>query len=114
MKLLSLCMCLWAILFFSAGAVHAEQPETLLGLSTDFDKGEITIEVASSGCTKKEDFRFELKDNVLTVFRKQRDTCKAMPKKTSFTFNLKDLGIGPHQRFRVGNLFIVNHNLTNS
>jgi hypothetical protein len=114
MKIMTLCVWLGVVLLFGTGAVHAEQPETLLGISTDFDKGEITIEVASSGCTKKEDFHFELKDNVLTVFRKQRDACKAMPKKTSFTFNLKDLGIGPHQRFRVGNLFIVNHNLTNS
>jgi hypothetical protein len=114
MKTMSLCLALCAILLFSTGAIQAEQTETLLGFSTDFDKGEITIEVASSGCTKKEDFRFELKDNVLTVFRKQRDTCKAMPRKTGFTFKLADLGIGPHQRFRIGNLFIVNHNLTNS
>jgi hypothetical protein len=113
MKLISFGICLCVILFFIAGPVVAEQPEKLLGISTDFDKGEITIEVASSGCTQKEDFRFELKDNVLTIFRKKRDACKAMPKKNGFTFKLKDLGIDPHKPFRVDNLFIVNHNLTN-
>lgn len=103
-----------AILFCSMSQIQAEQIETLLGFSTDFDKSEITIEVAGSGCTQAKDFRFEVKDNVLTVFRKQRDTCKAMPRKTSFTFTLKELGIDPHKRFRIANPFVVNHNLTNS
>ncbi|RPI71455.1 MAG: hypothetical protein EHM45_23530 [Desulfobacteraceae bacterium] len=113
MKIMGLCMGLCAVLLFGMGAVQAEQIETLLGFSTDFDKGEITIEVAGSGCTQAKDFRFEFKDNVLTVFRKQRDACKAMPRKTSFTFKLGDLGIGPHKRFRMANPFVVNHNLTN-
>jgi hypothetical protein len=113
MKLFCFGVWICTILFLSAGSVVAEQPEKLLGISTDFDKGEITIEVASSGCTQKEDFRFELKDNVLTIFRKQRDACKAMPEKIAFTFKLKDLGIDPNKPFRIGNLFIVNHNITN-
>lgn len=111
MKMLSLCIGVWAILFFGAGQVSAEQPETLLGFSTDFNKGEITIEVVSSGGTQKEDFRFKFKDNTLTIIRKQRDVCKAMPEKISLVYKLKEIGIDPHKPFRVSNSFIVNHNI---
>jgi len=91
--------------------VRADQPERLLGLSTDFDKGEITIEVAGSGCTQKEDFRFEFKDNVLTIIRIRPDACKAMPEKVRFIYELKDIGINRHRPFLVSNPFIVNHNI---
>ncbi len=87
------------------------QTEKLLGLSTDFDKGEITIEVVGSGCTQKEDFRFEFKENVLTIFRIRPDACKAMPDKVRLVYKLKDVGIERHQSFRVSNPFIVNFNI---
>jgi hypothetical protein len=93
-------------LFWPAAA--AEQPEVLLGVSLDFDKGQITLEVASSGCTKKEDFRLEYANRVLTVIRKERDACKAMPQKIALTFPLKEIGIAPHTAFRIANTFIAN------
>ena len=83
----------------------------LLGLATDFDGKTITIETASNGCTNKGSFRLDFKNNVLTVYRIQRDTCKAMPSKVKFTYSLEEVGINPHKPFPVGNLFIVNENL---
>jgi hypothetical protein len=102
---LILCMVLYSIVHAAAA-----QPEVLLGITTDLDKGEITIEVASSGCTTKADFCFEYKDQVLTVIRKQRDTCKAMPEKIRLTFKLKDVGVDPNTPFRISNAFVVNEN----
>lgn len=95
-------LCLW----FAPAA--AEQPEVLLGVSMDFDKGQITLEVVSSGCTKKQDLRFEFSNNVLTVFRKERDSCKAMPSKVGFAYPLQEIGINPHAPFRISNAFIAN------
>ncbi|MBN1797571.1 MAG: hypothetical protein JW822_03280 [Spirochaetales bacterium] len=100
-------------LFFGITHATAEQPEVLLGLSMDFEKEEITIEVVSTGCTTKADFRFEYKDNVLTIIRKQPDTCKAMPDKITLTFKLKDLGIDPRTPFRISNTFLANENAAN-
>ena len=113
MKVINICICACVMLFFCLIQAAAEQPEVLLGFSTDFEKGEITIEVASSGCTKKEDFRFEYKNSVLTVIRKERDACKAMPEKISLTFKLKEIGIDPHTPFQISNQFITNENIAN-
>ncbi len=98
------------------GIIHAvaEQPEVLIGISTDFEKGEITIEVVSTGCTTKADFRFEYKENVLTIIRKQRDACKAMPEKIRLTYKLQEMGINPNTPFLISNSFIVNDNITDS
>lgn len=103
---------LWVV--FTTVPVWAaeEHQELLLGLRTDFDAGEVVVEVASSGCTTKADFRCEFKDQTLTIFRLRRDSCKAMPHKMPITFTLKELGLSPHQPFALGNRIIVNENLT--
>lgn len=95
------------VLALGCTAAAAEQPEVLLGVSMDFEKSEMTLEVASSGCTKKEDFRLEYANRVLTVIRKERDACKAMPQKIALTFPLKEIGIAPHTAFRIANAFIA-------
>jgi hypothetical protein len=89
----------------------AEQPEVLLGVSTDFDKGEITFDVIASGCTKKDDFRFDYRNYVLTVIRLRPDACKAMPEKIGIAFQLQEVGIDRHTPFTISNPFIVNHHL---
>ncbi len=86
----------------------AEQPEVLLGVAMNFEKSQITLTVVSSGCTRKGDFRFEFSNSVLTVIRKERDSCKAMPSKVDFTYPLKEIGINPHAPFRISNAFIAN------
>lgn len=95
------------------GAAAAEQPEVLLGVSMDFDAQQITLQMVSSGCTRKEDFRFEFSNGVLTVIRKERDACKAMPRKHAYTFSLTEVGIDRHTPFRFSNTFIVNELLAN-
>ena len=89
----------------------AEQVEALLGLSMDFDTQQITLQVVSTGCTRREDFRFDVSGDVLTVIRKERDACKAVPRKQAYTFPLGEVGIGPHTRFKIANPFIVNERL---
>jgi len=82
--------------------------ENLLGLTTDYDKGEITIHVVSTGCTQKNDFKFEMKGDTLSVLRIRRDECKAMGSEVRFTYTLKEAGINPNKAFVVRNKFIAN------
>jgi len=113
LKTKRLILLLAGLAVFLAAPAAAEQKEVLLGISTDFEKGELTLEVVSTGCTKNSDFRFEFKDNVLTVIRKERDACKAMPEKIKLTYKLAAIGIDPNKPFRVSNEFLVNENLAN-
>ncbi len=90
------------VVLFAPGALAAEV-EVLLGISTDFDKQELTLQVASSGCTAKADFIFEMKDEVLTVSRTKKDECKAMERAVLFTYSLKEAGIDVNKPFKLGN-----------
>lgn len=113
MKVFTICFMIYLFIIAGISQAFAEEPEVLLGISTDFDKKELTIEVASSGCTMKGDFRFHYKDNVLTFIRIRRDDCKAMPQKIKLTYPLQAIGISPHQPFSLSNKFIVNENIAN-
>lgn len=92
---------------------HASEADDLLGVSLDFEKKEITISVATSGCTQKGDFLFEMKDDVLYIIRTNRDSCKAMQSKSRFTYSLKEAGISPNKPFKIANRFIANIYLAN-
>jgi len=102
---------LWVLLAAPALAGD-ERAEVLLGVTTDFDAGQVVFTVASTGCTAKGDFRAQLKEGTLTLFRTRRDSCKAMPSKLPVAFTLKELGLSPSQPFSVGNRLIANENLT--
>ena len=95
--------------FLFIGSTFAGSVEKLIGLTCDFDKGEITIHVVTSGCTTKNDFTFEIKNDSLTVIRKKPDECKAMESVIQFAYSLKEAGINPNRPFVVVNRFIVNH-----
>ena len=86
----------------------SSNPENLLGINLDYEKGEISIHVVSSGCTQKKDFRFEMKGDTLTVIRVRRDDCKAMGSEVQFTYTLKEAGINANKAFTIGNKFIAN------
>jgi len=94
-----------------ASTALAEELETLLGVSSDFEAGTLTIEVASSGCTDKGSFRLDFTQGVLTVVRVRKDTCKAMPEKTPVTFTVEEVGIISHKPFTIANPFHVNEKL---
>ncbi len=94
--------------FFCAPMLKAAEPETLLGISFDYDKQEVTITVASSGCTQKQDFQFIVKGNQLSINRTKPDYCKAMESPASFTYSLKEAGIEPNKALNITNKFIVN------
>lgn len=94
--------------FFCTPMLKAAEPETLLGISFDYEKQEVTITVASSGCTQKQDFQFIVKNNELTINRTKIDSCKAMESPVSFTYTLKEAGIEPNKALNITNKFIVN------
>jgi hypothetical protein len=102
---------LGALLVAGTAGAAEQPPEVLLGVGTDFDAGQVTFVVASTGCTTRADFRCDQKDGKLTLIRERRDACKAMPQRLTITFTLKELGLSPHQPFTLGNRLIVNENL---
>lgn len=106
---------LWAGLFmlvFCHVAIGGN-PEKLLGISLDDEKGEITIQVVNSGCTQKTDFKFEMKGDTLTVVRTKKDECKAMAGAVQFSYSLKEAGINPNKPFVIQNKFIANKFIAN-
>lgn len=87
--------------------------EPLLGLSLNYETGELTLQVVSTGCTVKEDFSLQVKNDELLVVRNKKDPCKAVPQATSFTYTMKEAGLNPDKLYAVKNGFIANPNLAN-
>jgi hypothetical protein len=100
-----------ALLYGAAAGAEEAKAETLLGITTDFDGGKVTFEVASNGCTAKKDFLVKLEGAQLTLFRTRRDACKAMASRERIAFTLEELGLSPQKPFVLGNKLIVNENL---
>lgn len=90
-----------------ATAAWAGEPEDLLGFSLDAERGRLTIEVVSTGCTAKGDFRFERSGEVLTVVRLARDACKAMPSRARLEFSLAEAGVDARTPLRLGNRLVA-------
>ncbi len=105
MKILIAALVSLALLTPTALAADAE---VLLGISTDFDKQELTLQVVTAGCTAKADFQLALKDGTLTVLRTKRDECKAMESAVSLTWSLKEIGLEANKPFKLGNALIAN------
>lgn len=102
---------LGALLLAGQPLAAEERAEPLLGVSTDFDAGTITFEVASNGCTTRKDFRGDLRGETLTLVRLRRDSCKAMAQREKIVFKLAELGLSANKPFTLGNPLIVNENL---
>jgi len=92
---------------------YCGDPENLLAVSLNYDKQEITITVVTGGCTQKDDFRFEMKNDTLTVLRKKKDACKMLESGVSFTYSLKEAGIDPNKPFLLLNKLIANPFIAN-
>lgn len=93
--------------------VQQDDTEKLLGFSFNYDKKEVSIQVVSTGCSSKSDFVFEVKNNSITIFRKKKDSCKALPSVQTFLFSMKETGIDPDKTYSIKNNFIGNHYLAN-
>lgn len=100
-------------LFIFSFTSKQSSSEKLLGLSFDYDKSEVTINVVTTGCTTKNDFAFKISGNNITVVRKKRDACKAMPEATSFTYKMNTVGLDANKLYTIKNKFIANPNLAN-
>lgn len=87
-------------------SASAQTPETLLGYT--FGVHGITLQVASGGCTQKEDFVVEKRQHsryqALTFYRWHEDLCLALlPYGTSLTFSYEELDLKPGSRFQISN-----------
>lgn len=102
---------IWALLVAVPGVAGERIPENILGLHTNSATGQVLVEVVSGGCTAKEDFRSSFIDETLTLFRIRQDDCKALPHKMTIAFTLEELGINPHQPFRLANRIVVNEGM---
>lgn len=92
-----------AIFLAPVREVRADGDEPLYGIATDADAGKVSIVVASTGCTDKSYFSFSLEGDVLLFKRIKRDPCKAMPRRETLDYSLKELGIKAETPFRIGN-----------
>ncbi|MEI6142095.1 MAG: hypothetical protein WCP85_22670 [Mariniphaga sp.] len=108
MKTFILCI---LTVFIVSPLAKCGNPEKLLGITFDYEKGEVTLVVVSSGCTQKSDFKFEIKGENLTIIRIRPDNCKMMESKEQFTFTLKEAKIDPNKPYVILNKFIANHNI---
>lgn len=102
---------IWALLVAVPGVAGDEISENVLGLHTDFSRGQVFVDVVSGGCTTKDDFRSSFNDKTLTLSRIRPDECKALPHKITIAFTLKELGINPYQPFSLANRIVVNESM---
>ena len=80
--------------------------EVLIGYIRDYKQ--MTFQIFSGGCTKKEDFRLDIevynKMTYVTLYRVIPDYCKAfVPFGTYVAFTYGELGISNRQQLRVTN-----------
>lgn len=113
MKILKTLLFIFMFVLSIAPAAYANRIEELIGISLNFDKKEITIDVVGSGCTDKGHFVFEMKDDILTISRTEIDSCKAMQQKVSFTYSFKEAGVSPNKPFKIANRFTANIYIAN-
>lgn len=103
---------IFLLLIFSFSSQQS-RTEKLLGVSFNYDKKEISIQVVSTGCTVKNDFQFKASNNIITIIRKKRDECKMMPEMAGFTYTFQETGLSPDKAYTIKNEFITNPNLAN-
>ncbi len=87
--------------------------EKLMGISFNYEKKEITLQVVTTGCTVKNDFQFKVSNNTITIIRKKRDICKMMPEKASFTYTFAETGLSKDKSYTIVNSFMANPDLAN-
>jgi hypothetical protein len=104
---------LFTFLLFSFSNKQQASAEKLLGLSFNYDKNEISIEVVTTGCTVKGNFAFKVQNNTVTIYRKKRDVCKMAPQAIRFTYSLQEAGLSADKSYIIKNRFIANPNLAN-
>lgn len=87
--------------------------ENISSVLFDYDKQELTITVFSNGCTVKEDLSIQLNKSQITVVRRKKDDCKAMPQALSINWSFKEAGIDPDITYSIRNMFIANPHIAN-
>jgi hypothetical protein len=86
---------------------HAEEGEPLFGLVINTLSGTLSMDVLSSGCTRKQDFDFDLQGDVLTIKRRSPDACKMIPHRVTLTYTRDEFGVLWGRTFHLTNPITV-------
>jgi len=82
--------------------------ETISAIAFNYDQEELTVTLVSNGCTVKADFIFEQNSSMLTIVRKKKDECKAVPQAITISWTFKEAGIDPNRTYNIQNGFAAN------
>ncbi|MEQ1796902.1 MAG: hypothetical protein ABL872_03055 [Lacibacter sp.] len=82
--------------------------ETISAIVFNYDLEQLTVTFVSNGCTVKEDFIFEQNNSMLTIVRKKKDECKAVPQAITISWTFKEAGIDPNRTYNIQNGFAAN------
>jgi hypothetical protein len=111
---------MYAILFLFVLSCNSSNPagkpatvekaasETISAIVFNYDQEELTVTLVSNGCTVKEDFRFEQNNSNLSIIRKRKDECKAVPQAITISWTFKEAGIDPNRTYSIQNGFTAN------
>lgn len=91
LKLLYFIGCLIVLLLFYVPCSRAEEGEPIFGIVINTQTGTFSIDVLSSGCTRKQDF--DLKGDVLTIKRRAPDACKMVSHRVTLTYTGDEVGV---------------------
>ena len=77
-------------------------------VSAEFHENELALTVISTGCTRKEHFRFNVEESqgshaAITVVRLQPDLCRKMPEPVTFRYAFTDIDLKENRSYRVAN-----------
>lgn len=100
-------------ILYLAPQSYGQQPEELIGIALNYEENQLSLQVVASGCTEKEHFKFQMKNDTLSIFRTRIDACKAMQEVITLTFSFREAGIQPNKPFAIRNRFIGNLYLAN-
>ncbi len=82
--------------------------ETISAIAFNYDQEELTVTLVSNGCTVKADFIFEQNSSMLTIVRKKKDECKAVPQAITISWTFKEAGIDANRTYNIQNGFTAN------
>lgn len=88
--------------------VEKAPTETISAIVFNYDQEELTVTLVSNGCTVKEDFIFEQNNSMLTIVRKRKDECKAVPQAINISWTFKEAVIDLNRTYSIQNGFTAN------
>lgn len=88
--------------------VEKTATETISAIVFNYDEENLIVTLVSNGCTVKADFIIEQNNSALTIVRKRKDECKAVPQAITISWTFKEAGIDPNRTYSIQNGFTAN------